>query len=144
MNTRGGAGSNLGMWYFAYIVLGVLFFSLTFFWVSSYARGAALYEDFFAKEIVRVINAGTPGQEVYMDMTEATTIGFKNGLAPADIVRFNNELHTVTVRLSQRSSTSYAYFNRVSIRGDSGIEILSGNADTNRLHFFITDVGDLK
>ncbi len=144
MNIRGGAGSNLGMWYLAYIILGVLFFSLTFFWVSSYARGAALYEDFFAKEITRVINTGEPGQEVYLDITEASEIAFKNGLAPEDIVTFNNEDHTVTVRLTQRSSTSYSYFNRVNIREDSGIEILSGSADTNRLHFFIIEAGELR
>lgn len=137
MNKKGNAGDNLLLWYVAYIILGVIFFSMTYYWVYSYSGGAALMEDFYAKEIVRVLNDAAPGQEVYLDVSPATKIAFKNGLKEQNIFFFDNVKHSVGVSLTPKSGTVYPYFNDVIVRQDYKVELISGGTNTNRLHFFI-------
>ena len=137
MLKRGSAGDNVLTWYAAYIIIGVFFFGIVFYCTWTHAGGVALWEDFYAKEIVRIINSASADDEIYLDVTPATSIAFDRGLVPNEIVTFDNERHAVTVRLTPSGGTTFSYFNSVSVAPGYLIELPSGSATTNRLHFVV-------
>lgn len=141
MNTRGSAGDNLALWYLAYFIFGVLFFSIVFYWLSSYSNGEALMEDFYAKELARILNAARPGDDIYLDVTEATALAFDNGLAKENIFYFDTGRRAVEVRLTPRSHTRFSYFNEVAVEEGYAVELVSGSQTTNRLHFVVRAAG---
>ena len=93
------------------------------------------------KEIVRIIDTAEPGQEVYLDVTLATTIAFKNEKGKSEIFNFDNEGNSVTVSLTRFGSTRFSYFNDVDIV-DWRLEVPSrgAGAEVNRLYFRIVEV----
>lgn len=138
MNSRGdAAGDNVLTWYVAYFVLLVLFFAGSLYYVTWLQDGAALWEDMYAKEIVRVIERAQPQEEVTLDIHVLTEIALAHGGSMKDIVRFDNELHRVIVSTRPGLGTSYAYFNDVSVIDDR-IET-PGAQGKNVLRFVVTE-----
>ena len=123
-------------WNFIYIVLEIIFFMLMLYWVVGFQDGAALWEDFYAKEITRLINTAEPGQEVSLDVSPATRIAFSNGVGKSDLFNFNNVNNFVTVKLTPRGGSSFSFFNDIDIV-DWDVRLVSGGAETNRLYFRI-------
>lgn len=145
MLRKGSAGDNLATWHIAYLILGVLFFVIMYWWVNSYAGHVALLEDFYAKELVRIINDARPGDEVYLDVSPATAIALtKNHMPEQSLFEFDNLHHTVTVHLQAKSGTSYSFFNAVAVREDYRLELINGGVTTNRLHFFIIKPSEVR
>jgi len=117
-----------------YIILFLVFFMLMFYFVVGFQDGASVWEEFYAKEIVKVINEAEPGTEIYLDVTGLTKIAFKNGKSRNEIIYFNNVQNQVIVSLTSKSGTSFNFFNDVDLI-EPEIELLSGGAETNRLYF---------
>ena len=98
----------------AYIVLVVLFVLGIFLSVNNYRNGAAVWEDFYAKEIAKLVDLSAPGTEITLDVQTATEIAQKSGVRSfSDIFSFNNEKNEICVKLSASGSTCYSYFNNV-------------------------------
>ena len=64
----------------AYIILLVLAIALTFAVVYKYQNNAGAWQDYYSKEIVRIINSGEAGDEISFDVQKGTEIAKKNGL----------------------------------------------------------------
>jgi len=126
-------------WNFIYILLEIIFFMLMLYWVVGFQDGAALWEDFYAKEITRLVNTAEPGDEVSLDVSPVTKIAFSNGVPKSDIFNFNNVNNFVTVKLTPRGGTSFSFFRDVDVV-NWDIRLVSGGAETNRLYFKIVEV----
>ena len=139
MDKRGEGFDNALGWYVAYFVLLALFFVGALYYVMGLQDGAALWEDVYAKEIVRVIETAQAPQEVALDVHMLTELAQKSGKSFSDIVKFDNEQHTVTVSTGLNGGTSYGYFHDVSII-DERLETPSDKS-INTLHFVIVPKG---
>lgn len=133
---RKGVGPGIVGWELAYVVLAVLFLVGMVYFVSGYKDKATIWEDFYAKEIVKVVDLAEPGDEVYLDVTKATKLAKKSGKSFSEIFIFDNAVGKVTVSLRQNSGKSFNYFNNVTVF-EPKIELNSGGAEVNRLHFFV-------
>ncbi|MCH7567873.1 MAG: hypothetical protein IIA87_00455 [Nanoarchaeota archaeon] len=141
MNKRGeSAGDNILFNNLIYMILFILFFLGMFYYVLGFQNGAALLEDFYAKEISRMINAAELGTEteVSLDVTKATEIAFKKGVRRSDIFNFDNVNNKVIVSLRLNGGTSFNFFNDVDVV-DWDIKLVSGGIETNRLYFKIVE-----
>jgi hypothetical protein len=101
----------------AYIILLALAIVLTFMVIWKYTNGAGTWSDYYAKELVRVIDAGKAGDNVSMDVQKETEIAKRNGrdLQKGDLFVFDSKKHNVCVNLGKGSPTCYYYFNDVVI-----------------------------
>lgn len=138
MKRKGGAGAdNIAAWYVAYFILLVLFFVGSLYYVTWLQDGAALWEDVYAKEIVRVIERAQPKEEVTLDVHVLTELALAHGGDLKEIVRFDNVLHTVSVSTRPGLGTTYGYFNDVQIIDDR-VEV-PGVKGKNVLRFVVTN-----
>jgi len=125
-----------------YLILLIIFFVGMMAFVNSKMNGAAVWEDYYAKELVKVIDLSEPGDIVILDVQKATEIAQKNKIANfEDIFSFNNVNNEVCVRLSLGKASCFYYFNEVSVTYDKSgkwIHYAEGvGGETNRLHFNI-------
>ena len=109
-----GKVSQLLMQNILYLILLVVAFAALSGFVGQQGEGAAFYEDFYAKEIARIIDLAEPGDEIVLDVRKATEIARKNGVPFEGIFMFDNSNKKVVVRLSTRR-TNFNWFNDVSI-----------------------------
>ena len=98
-----------------HIIIFILFFSVMFWFVGSYSNGAAFWEDFYAKEIVRVINGAEPGMEFKIDVTKLAVVAFKKTKPIKDIVYIDNVNNRVVVSSRLNAGTSFGFFKDVDI-----------------------------
>jgi hypothetical protein len=143
MNKKAGM-NDLVMSNIFYIILAALFTIGMVFWILSFANGAGIWSDFYAKEITRIVNYGEIGDEIELDVHEGSVIGIDNGVESFnDMFRFNAKDNEVCVRLSKTQRSCYSYFNDVAI---SDVKfVLAGSVDgKNVLRFKIVEKSDLK
>ena len=96
-------------------IIFVLFFSGTFWFVSSYTNGAAFWEDFYAKEIVALIDKAEPGMKFTIDVTPLAIVASRTGVPVRDVVSFDNVHNKVVVRTRLGSGTSFSFFNDLDV-----------------------------
>ncbi|MEK6896651.1 MAG: hypothetical protein AABX12_04300 [Nanoarchaeota archaeon] len=135
MNRKGEGMDNALGWYVAYFVLLVIFFIGSLYYVWGLQDGAALWEDVYAKEIVRIIERAQTPEEVALDVHLLTELAQKSGKSLKEVVRFDNDKHLVTVSTKPYGGTSYGYFHDVKII-DDWIELPSAES-VNTLHFVV-------
>ena len=138
---RKGTFSNQLTWNIAYLILFILFFSGMLFFVLRYQNGAAIWEEFYAVEIAKIIDTAEPGQEVYLDVSEGTNIALKSGMLREDlneIIKIDNINNKVIVKLRPNFGTVYRYFSDVDVI-DWKIEQVSGQIDKNRFTFRVIE-----
>lgn len=114
------------------IILG-MFASFIFVFIHHQENGTAFWEDYYAKEIARVIDMAKPGDEINFDIHKATAVAKNNDFNFNSIVRFDNKKKEVIVKLSNFGETRFSYFNDVDVE-NLGIEL---GVPTNVLHFKI-------
>ena len=115
MNKRGDISESPIVNNLFYFIFFLLFFVLVIGFGSSQRDGAAAWEDFYAKEIVRIIDGSQPGSEVFLDVTKGVDIALKRDKDPEKIVNFDNVNNRVIVSLKSNSGTSFSYFNDVDV-----------------------------
>ena len=97
-----------------YLVLAILFFLGMFWFILSYNNGAVFFEDYYAKEIVKIIDFSRAGDSVCLDVHKATDIGKKNKVGSlSEIFQIDNFKNEVCVKLSRGRQSCYNYFNDV-------------------------------
>lgn len=121
-----------------YLVFLFTIFSFGVIMVSSYKNGASLWEDFYAKEITRIINTAEPGTEVFLDVSPAVSIALKQNIDKDRIFDFDNVNNKVIVGLRPGSARSFEFFNDVEVT-DWELELVSGNSESSRLRFSIKE-----
>ena len=99
-----------------YFILAVIFFSGLMYYILNQKNGASIWEDYYAKEISRVINLAKPGDVITLDIHKATEIAQKNKLSSnSEIFTFDNKNNEICVKLSLGRKKCYSYFNNVDI-----------------------------
>lgn len=137
-NKRGATGDHSLTANVIYLIIALTFFIGMFYFVTAMQDGAAKWEDFYSKEIANLVNLAEPGQEVFLDVSHAASIAFKNEKGPSDIFTFDNVNNKVIVSLRQNSASSFSFANKVDVI-DARVELPSGSAETTRLYFKILE-----
>jgi len=109
--------SQLLMQNILYLILLVVAFAVLAGFVGQQREGAAFYEDFYAKEIARIIDLAEAGDEIVLDVHSATEIAQKNDVPFDQIFFFDSANDKIGVRLSARR-TNFNWFNDVDIVDD--------------------------
>ena len=115
MNRKGDEGADFIWDNFIYIIALVILIGGTFLLINHYQNGAAIWEDYYAKEIVRIIDLGCPGDEITLDVHKATEIAKKNRVNFDNIFILDNVKNEVCVKLSPGKITCYYFFNDVNV-----------------------------
>lgn len=98
------------------LIILLLFFLPLFFFVLQQQEGAGIWSDYYAKEIVKVIDFSEPGDEAWIDVHKATGIAKKNEVKSfSEIFRIDNAKNEVCVKLSAGRITCYNYFSDVDV-----------------------------
>jgi len=123
---RKGAASDVLKLQVVFLILFVVFFGLMIYYVGAYQDGVILWEDFYAKEVSRLINNAEPGTEFSLDITNIAAIGAKNGRDTiSDIFAFDNKNKLVIVSLEAGKGSRFPFYNDVDvriIRGEPGLD----------------------
>ncbi len=120
-----------------YIILFALAISLSFALIYKYTNNASSVQDYYSKEIARVIDSSVPGDNISLNIDKAVSVAEKNGISisSGNSFKFDSANHRVCVLLSKGNPSCYSYFNDVSVvLPDNSIDL--GNPD-NWIHFSI-------
>lgn len=125
-----------------YLIFLIIFFVAMLAFVSSKMNGASYYEDYYAKEIVKIIESSEPGQSFAIDVSKASKVAQSNKVnALEEMFSFDNMENEVCVKLSRGGASCYSYFNAVNVGpsppGNKWIYYAETSASVNRLHFTI-------
>ena len=137
LNKGGGIGDIL-LDHVVYIFIVGVFFFIMLWYVLAQQSGGAFFEDYYAKEISKVVNLAKPGDEVTLDVHEGTVIA-RDNLVPtfSEMFVFNNAKNEICVKLTKGRKSCYNYYNNVDIV-DVNI-ILAGGGEENLLVFKVKD-----
>ena len=114
MNERGTFGELL-MDYAIHLILIALFAALIFGVIWQQKNSASLWEEHYAKEIVKVINLAEPGDEITIDVHKGTEIAQRNEIDFGEMFAVYNSRDEVCTKLSKGGIRCYHYFNDVDI-----------------------------
>lgn len=99
-----------------FLLLAVIFLVGMYLFVSSQKNGAAIWEEFYAKEISKVMNLAQPGDEIILDVHKGTEIANRNKIdLRKETFNFNNEKKEVCVKFNRGKKICYSYFNDVNV-----------------------------
>ena len=123
-----------------YFILTALFVIGLSVFVFGQMNGSGVWEEFYAKEIVKVINLAEPGDEITLDVHRGTVIAKENEVRSySDMFRIDNANNEICVRLSSSRRTCYSYFNDVDVM-DWKVELGVGKNGGNILSFKVVEV----
>ena len=133
MNKRGGTTvSEVLMSNAIYIILVVLFFLGMLTYIGMTREGSTIWQEYYAKEITKVIDLAKPGDEVVLDIQKGSAIGKRNEVKSfTEMFQIYNENKEVCVKLNKGRATCYYFFNDVNV---VGTEIVLGVPE-NELKF---------
>ncbi len=137
-NKKGDSSSNPLWNNIFYLIIIVVVAGVFLGFVSNQKEAAGMWEDFYSKEISRVINSAVAGSEVSIDVTKAISVAERRGKNFGEIFYFDNEKKEVFVSLRNNGGKRYSFFNDVAI-ADWNVELSSGGADKSRLHFKVIE-----
>lgn len=121
-----------------FIILTLGFIVGMFFVIDSKTDGASTLEEYYSKEISRMINSASPGDIIEIQVHDATEIAQKNEIDFNEIFNFHNSENEICVRLTRARQTCYYYFNDISIP-NSEIKFGLGENDGNTLVFQVAE-----
>ena len=123
--------------YFILVALFVIGLSV---FVFGQMNGSGVWSEYYAKEIVKVINLAEPGDEFVLDIHKGTVISSHNDVRSySDMFRVDNANNEICVRLAYSSRTCYNYFNDVDIE-DWKVDLGVGKDGGNVLSFKVVEV----
>lgn len=100
-----------------YLIFVVIVFSLMILFLRQQTNGAGTWEDYYAKEVAKVIDFSQPGDVITIDVQKATEIAQRNKVLSltSGIFTIDNLNQRVCVKLSGGRISCYNYFNNVDI-----------------------------
>ncbi|MCX8158932.1 MAG: hypothetical protein N3D20_01425 [Candidatus Pacearchaeota archaeon] len=136
MNKRASVGDVL-MDNVVYLIILMIFILGMFGVVWKQSNSAVFWEDYYAKEIAKIVDLAKPGDVVVLDVHKLMKTAKANGfLKPSEIFWFDNLNNKICVKLSPRGRSCYSYFNDVRVVGQR-IEV-DYSIPRNLLKFNIT------
>lgn len=143
MNKKGGLGTMLKK-ETIFIILLVIFFYAAMVFVMKERDSAKFWEQYYTSEIARVVDMSKPGDEIKLDVQKATEIAQANGVQLRDIFNFGNLDNTMRVKLSQKGSTEFKFYNDVNIFkiGENGGIELGVSDGINKLVFAVKEASE--
>ena len=120
------------------LILVILFLMLIFLLINSNLNNGAFYEDFYAKEISRLINSVEPGIEFKIDVTPLAVSASKSGKPILDIIQIDNVNNSVVTSSRLDTGTSFDFFRDVDVV-DFYVESPSGMNDRTRFIFKVVE-----
>ncbi len=93
-----------------FIVLNLVFIFLLLVFVYTSGKGAFIYEEMYAKQIVLLIDNAEPDMVIGLDMGKAVELAEENGKAIDNIVSLDKEENRVIVSLSNKGGHGFQYF----------------------------------
>lgn len=125
----------------ALFVIGMLFF------INSQASGAGIWEDYYAKEIVKAIDFSKGGGKICLDVHKATEVAKKNKVGSfSEIFRIDNVKNEICVKLSRGKRTCFNYLNGVDVVNydlQLGVNYNEEGRIVNVFCFDVVDVSDI-
>ena len=118
-----------------YILFILAFTTIMAFYVYAQQDASAVWADYYAKEIVKVVDTSQPGEAITLDVHRATIIAKDHQIPYNQIFSFDNLHHAVCVQLSRGRATCYGYFTDVLLT-EPTIEL---GVPINVLHFNVTE-----
>jgi len=94
-----------------FIILNILFIAILILFLLRQGSGAIVLEQAYAKQIALLVDSGNPIMVMKIDMEKGKKIADKNEIDFGSIVKI--ERNIVTVKLSDKGSYSYAFFNDI-------------------------------
>ena len=99
-----------------YLILLVIFVGGMLYFLFQQQEGAAVWEDYYTKEIVKLIDFSNAGDKICIDVHKATKIAKKNGVSSdSEIFQIDNVENKACTKLSSGRRTCYSYFNDIDI-----------------------------
>ncbi|MEK6928475.1 MAG: hypothetical protein AABW65_00780 [Nanoarchaeota archaeon] len=96
-----------------YVILLAIFVFGIFAFVYQLKNGAVIWEDYYAKEVSKVLNFAEKGDNIEIDVQKASEIAGKNRVELSEMFSFKE--NDVCVKLSKIKKTCYVYFNDIKI-----------------------------
>jgi len=96
-----------------FLVLNLVFLSILIIFVLSKTNDASILEEKYAKEIALIIDSAKPGMIIHLNMEDAIEKAAENNQNIANIVKIDNDNNIVMVKLKDKGSYSYSFFNEV-------------------------------
>jgi len=126
-----------------YLILLVIFVVGMIVYLNQQQEGAGVWEEYYVKEIVKVIDFSKAGDEYFLDVHRATEIAKKNIVGSfSEIFSVDNVNNEICVKLSRGRRTCFNYFNDVDVI-NMELRLASGknekNEDVNILYFKIKE-----
>lgn len=98
-----------------YIILVIIAFTLTYFIISSHVSSAAVWAEFYSKELTKVVNLAEPGDQITLDVHKATQIAVNKEVPFNEIFSIDNQAKKICVKLAKGRQTCYNFFNDVNL-----------------------------
>ncbi len=117
-----------------YLLALAIFIAMIFFYLWSKSNDAFLWEDFYAKEISRIISSGHAGDSYILDVHKGTSIALSNGVdirEASTMFIFDVQTKEVCAILSKGNGKCYPYLSDLVV---SDVKIELGEP-TNFLSF---------
>lgn len=98
-----------------FLLLLAMFMGTVVYFSVSQKDGAGVWADFYAKEIVKVVDGSLVGEEIIIEFQDAYAVAHKNAVSLDKIVTFDNEGNLVCVQLTFGNERCFRYYNDVDI-----------------------------
>ena len=137
MNRKGRIGDIL-LDYVIHLILLLMFSVAMFFFIGGQQDGGDIWAQFYSEEIVKVVDASKPGDEVVLDVHKATEIAKGDIDELGKIFEFDNSLNRACVKLRKGRTACFSYFSDVDVV-DCGLRLGIVGAGVNTLEFKIVE-----
>ena len=123
-----------------YLILLVIFIAGMLTIILQLKNGASVWEEYYAKEIVKVIDFSNAGDKACLDVQKATEIAKKNNIKSfSEIFMIDNPSNEICVKLSLGRKTCFNYWNDVDVV-NLDLKLGLGENEKNKLCFEIVEV----
>lgn len=100
-----------------FIIIAILFIGMLFTFITKTSSNSSLLEQAEAKKVALILDSARPGTNVYLNI-DSLLENKQEGIEDSNVIRVDNDLNMVTVKLRQKSGYSYGFFNDVEVTKD--------------------------
>ena len=99
-----------------YLVLVVIFVAIVGTFVWQQQSGAAIWEDYYVKQLGLLLDRAQPGDSFTLDVHKATEVARGNQVLDlTSIFWFDNDLKEVCAKFSNQYATCFAYYTDIDV-----------------------------
>ena len=128
-----------------YLILLVIFFVVMLYFVLNEQEGADIWADYYAKEIVKVVDFSKARDGICLDVHKATEIAQENEVESfSEIFQADNIENEVCVKLSRGVKRCFKYFNNVDVV-NLDLKLIGGkNEEEERVNVLCFDINEAR